>query len=164
MTLEDFWQLVDNLIASTDGLEDFEDALNEHLKSLNPTDIEDFARHYAQLQTEANTTGVLEAAFIIGCGRSNDGFMDFRRWIVFQGRSAFERIVGDPDHLGDYDPAADPIEEWYCEYHPMWAYEEATGKELPHFEVPVYPDAKSDYDKPDVLAKRYPKLWQRCRG
>ena len=164
MTRDDFWRIVDELIRSTNGLEEFQEALSEHLASLNPTGIEGFARQFVELQIEANTTGVLEAAYIIGCGHSNDGFMDFRRWIVFQGRSAFDQIVGNPDCLGDYDPTADPIEQWYCEYDPTWVYEEATGNELPLFDLPVYPDSPSDYDNVDVLAKRYPRLWQRCRG
>ncbi|MHC4405621.1 MAG: DUF4240 domain-containing protein [Planctomycetota bacterium] len=165
MTRDDFWQLVAQLIAKTRGnLERFTTALDKHLKSLAANEIEDFARHYAELQNEANTTGILEAAYIIGCGASNDGFMDFRRWIVFQGEADFKNIVDNPDYLGAYDRKADPIEQWHCEYHPMWAYEEATGKALQHFDVAVYPDAESDFDKPKTLAKRYPKLWKRIQG
>lgn len=163
MSRGDFWQLIDDLIATTDGLEEFEVALDDHLTSLSANDIKDFAQHYAQLQNEANTTGILEAACIIGCGESNDGFMDFRRWIVFQGKSAFEEILADPDCLGEYSPGADPIEHWYTEYDPMGAYEEATGEDLPHFQIKVYPDERSDFDKDDVLSQRYPKLWRRCK-
>ena len=163
MNREDFWQLVDNLVATTNGLCEFQEKLHAHLKSLSADEIEDFARHYAQLQNDANTTGVLEAAYIIGCGASNDGFIDFRRWIVFQGKSHFESIVADPDYLGTYDPNSDPIEQWYCEYHPMWANEEVGRDRLQHFEVATYPNASSDSDKPERLEMRYPKLWKRIQ-
>lgn len=165
MTRDGFWQIVAQLIAKTRGnLERFTTALDKHLKSLTTDEIEDFARHYADMLNEANTTGVLEVAYIIGCGASNDGYMDFRCWIVFQGEPQFKNIVENPDYLGTYDPKADPIEQWSCEYHPMWAYEDATGNELQHFDVAVYPDAESDFDKPKTLAKRYPKLWKRIQG
>lgn len=164
MTRDDFWRLITQLTKKTRGnLDRFTKALDEHLESLAANEIEDFARHDAELQNEANTPGVLEAAFIIGCGASNDGFMDFRRWIVFQGKAEFEKIVADPDYLGTYDRRADPIEQWYCEYDPMWAYEEATNQELTHFAVDVYPDAKTDCNSEKILEERYPKLWRRCR-
>jgi hypothetical protein len=60
---------------------------------LEAEEIEDFARHYGELQNEANAPGILEAAYIIGCGASSDGFLDFRRWIVLQGRTAFHKII-----------------------------------------------------------------------
>jgi hypothetical protein len=165
MTRNDFWKLVDRLIGKTRGnLERFETAVDAHLKSLAAEEIEDFARHYGELQNEANTSGVLEAAYIIGCCESNDGFMDFRRWIVLQGRTAFHKIIQDPDYLGSYDRKSDPVEQWYCEYDPSRAYEEATGKELRRFDVAVYPDAEFDVDNQTKLAKRYPKLWKRMQG
>lgn len=161
MTRDDFWRLI---AKKRGNLDRFTSALDKQLKSLAAKEIEDFARHYAELQNEANTTGILEAAYIIGCGASNDGFVDFRRWIVFQGETHFSNIIDNPDYLGGYDRKADPIEQWYCEYDPMGVYEEATGKELPCFSVAVYPDAASDFDKPTILAKRYPRLWKRIQA
>ena len=164
MTREEFWQFIDSIHEEMrEYQEDFNSALELSIDSLEPEEIIDFARHYAELQNEANTPAILEAAFIIGCGPSNDGFMDFRRWIVFQGKTVFSEIVANPDFLGTYDPEATPIEHWYCEYHPMWAYKEATGKELPHFFVDVYPDAPSDFNNERILAERYPNLWRRCK-
>ena len=87
--------------------------------------------------------------------------MDFRRWIVFQGRNAFQRIIQDPHYLGMYDRKSDPTEQWYSEYDPRWAYKEVTGTELPDCDVDVYPDTKSELDTPTKLAERYPTLWNR---
>ena len=165
MKRDDFWRLVAHLIATTRGnLDRFTTALDKHLKTLSANEIEDFALVYAELQNEANTTSILEAAYIIGCGASNDGFGDFRRWIVFQGETHFRNIIENPDYLGSYDQQSDPIEHWYSEYDPMSAYEEVTGKELSHFNVAVYPAAASDFDKPTILAKRYPTLWKRIQA
>jgi len=165
MTRNEFWILIDRLISETSGdLGRFEEALDAHLRSLESTEIQKFSDHFAELQNAANTPAVLEAAFIIGCGASNDGFMDFRRWIVFQGKAAYERIVANPDFLGHYSPDSDPMENWYSEYDPSLAYEEVTGEDPPYFEVDVYPDERSDCEKNDILADRYPELWRRCKS
>lgn len=42
------------------------------------------------------------AAFVLMGGCSDDSFMDFRSWLILQGRDAIEAIVRDPDSLADY--------------------------------------------------------------
>lgn len=164
MTRDGFWELVDRLIKKTRGnLEQFEIVLNAHLKSLSPEEIQDFARHYDELQNEVNTWGILEVAHIIGCGESDDGYLDFRRWIVLQGKTAFHNIIRDPDYLGTYDRKSDPVEQWYCEYDPGWVYEEATGRELKRIAVTVSSDAETEAGNQPEPEKRYPKLWKRVR-
>jgi hypothetical protein len=55
MTRDDFWQIVAQLIAKTRGnLERFTTDLDKHLKSLTTDEIEDFARHYADLRASAH--------------------------------------------------------------------------------------------------------------
>jgi len=134
------------------------------LKAVDPDQIVEFAEQYVDLQNEANTVGIFEAANIIGCSDSNDGYMDFRRWIVFQGETAFERIIKDPDFLGTYDRDADPVNQWYSEYDPRKLYRELTGQELPDYKVAVYPKGSTEHERPAVLATRYPQLWNRIHG
>ena len=164
MTLQEFWKLVSLFASNSRGnVSRTAQSLDKHLRKLPAQGIEDFSRHFADLQNTANTPAVLEAAYIIGCGHSNDGFTDFRRWIVLQGQKEFGKIVNNPDYLGTYDRRADPVENWYCEYDPGCTYEEVTGDEPPHFNVHVYPEAESDYRDETILSNRYPKLWKRCR-
>lgn len=165
MSREEFWQLLAWAIGKRRGKLDRAVAkMDQHLRSLPAAEIEDFARHYAGLQNEANTPAILEAAFIIGCGESNDGFMDFRRWIVWQGEQEFAQIVANPDYLGTYQPKSDPLEQWYCEYEPLSAYEAVTGNELDSPLVAVYPAESSNFNQPQVLAQRYPTLWNRMQA
>lgn len=165
MTRDDFWQLVAKAIGKKRrNLERAENDLDKLLKSLEAKEIEEFARHYVALQNEANTPSILEAAYIIGFGDSNDGFMDFRRWIVFQGQTEFAKILANPDYLGTYEPQSEPMEQWGSEYDPRGAYEAVTGRELPASDVVVYPEAKADFQDAEILAERYPTLWRRIQA
>jgi hypothetical protein len=38
---------------------------------------------------------------MINGGCSNDGFEDFRGWLIVQGHEVFERMIADPDTLAD---------------------------------------------------------------
>lgn len=165
MTRDEFWQLVAQAIGKKGrNLERAENDLDQLLKSLEAKEIEEFVCHYVALQNEANTPSILEAAFIIGFGDSDDGFLYFRRWMVFQGQTAFARILTNPDYLGNYDPQAEPIEYWGSEYDPSGAYEAVTGRELPVSDVAVYPEATADIYDPEILAQRYPTLWRRIQA
>lgn len=164
MTRDGFWGLVDRLVVKSRGnLGRFETALHAHLKSLAPEEIEDFAGHYGELLNETDVPSIREAAHIIGCGGSDDGFMDFRRWVVFQGSTAYQQIIHAPDFLGSYDRASDPIEAWCCEFDLGRAYEEVTGRDLQLLDLVVHPNTEAHVDDPTALAKRYPTLWQRVQ-
>jgi hypothetical protein len=118
-----FWNLIAELMVHTRGdLNAFEQALDAELAGRAPAEIRAFAGELAALLQETCTWDVYGAATIIGCN-SEDSFLDFRRWIVFQGPRQFVRIIGDPDCLGTFDPASNPIEQWYSEYHPTWVYQ-----------------------------------------
>lgn len=165
MNRSEFWQLIDDLIIKTSGdLDLFEERLDDHLSSRSGEEILDFATHFAQLLADTCTSDIHGAALIIGCGNSEDGFLDFRRWIVLQGRSSFEQIMRDPDWLGDYAPQSDPIDHWYSEYDPMFVYEKVTGAILPDLPFEVFPSGGPEYQSDGELAQRFPKLWRRLRG
>ena len=100
---------------------------------------------------------------------SDDGFEYFRRWLIAQGRTAFEKALADPDILAELVPEdAFTIEFEAFGYAAMNAGSKVTGKSEVDFAkgiaYPVYPKqpAGTPFDEDDAhLKKRYPKLWAR---
>ena len=160
--MQPFWNHLSNARASSRG--GIEKRLDRYLKKLEPNEIEYFAEDFAALKRCANTKPVLEAALIIGCGESEDGFTDFRSWIVLQGEHEFKRILDNADTLGSYQPDAIPIEEWHSDYYPSDIYELVTGgRELPWFDHGEYPNF-FDSINVESLPARYPILSNRIRS
>jgi hypothetical protein len=85
--------------------------LEERLAKLPPDEILRFERWWWTLAREAYAWNLWGAAYLINGGCSNDGFMDFRDWLILQGRKVFEAAVKNPDTLADVvDPKQDEYE------------------------------------------------------
>jgi len=160
---DSFWSMISDAMAATHGnLDAFEKTLTKDLTQRTHQEIREFSRQFCELLEETCNWDVYGAATAIGCG-SEDGFLDFRRWIVFQGRRQFVRILADPDYLGSYDRKSDPVEHWYSEFHPGEAYEKVTGRNLRNWKVSPFPAGHNPYTTDKQIAKRFPKLWKRMR-
>ena len=60
-------------------------------------------------------------------GCSDDGFIDFRAWLIAQGREVYFAALADPDSLADVVPYGDCRFE-QLSYVGDYAYEQLTGK------------------------------------
>jgi hypothetical protein len=102
-------------------------------------------------------------------GCSDDSFMDFRTWLMLQGRDAIEAVVQDPDVLADWHYVESPRVEGLLSIP-----EDLADAPLP--ELDYYPDVKhwpkdrvADYQWTDEdCARLFPKidrdpLWKRTR-
>ncbi|PQO44088.1 DUF4240 domain-containing protein [Blastopirellula marina] len=166
MTRAEFWKLIDRMKKrSGEDLEELTSLLSESLRTLPATEILDFAQHYAATRSEANTRLVWEAALVIGCGDSDDGYADFLSWVPLQGKKMFERILADPDCLADYQPEADMIENWYCEYafELAAAYQEVAGEPLPDIPCNAFLFSGPSSSK-KKLAATFPRLTERVQA
>lgn len=72
--------------------------------------------------------GLWDAAEIISeYGCSDDGFIDFRAWLIAQGKEVYLAALADPDSLAEVEPYGD------CSFEQMsyvgeYAYRQLTGK------------------------------------
>ncbi|MFE7592611.1 DUF4240 domain-containing protein [Kitasatospora sp. NPDC057512] len=164
----DFWQIIDDTRDAADGDPDEQaDLLVERLLQLTPDDVIDFARLFQARFRRAYRTDLWGAAYLLLDGASDDSFDYFRFWLIGQGREVFEGGLAEPDDLADLLPEFDEEEDGDAEdlgYAADEAYERLTGLPLPEVggrqaEQPSGPVL--DFDDPDVMAKRYPKLWER---
>lgn len=153
-----FWEIVEAAGATTpEGCA----RLTEQLTGLTPEEIVGFDRHFDELFVAADRWDLWGAAYVIGGGCSDDGFADFRGWLVAAGREVYELALRDPDALAGVPDAAE--EECFCElvlYATSRAYEAKTGEPLPDNDVPAGATVGEDWDFEDTdeMRRRYPRL------
>ncbi|MFE6053815.1 DUF4240 domain-containing protein [Kitasatospora sp. NPDC056446] len=164
----DFWQIIDDTRDAADGDPDEQaDRLVERLVRLTPDDVIDFARLFEARFQRAYRYDLWGAAYLLLDGASEDTFDYFRCWLIAQGREVFEGGLAEPDDLTDLLPEFDEEEDGEAEdlgFAADEAYEQLTGLPLPEVggQQGGRPEgAALDFDDPDVMAKRFPKLWER---
>ena len=102
--------------------------LKDRLVSMGPTQAQNFHDIIHAYEDLADKFGLWDAAGIMkeyGC--SDDGFIDFRAWLIAQGREVYFVALADPDSLADVVPYGD------CRFETLsyvgdYAYEQLTGK------------------------------------
>jgi hypothetical protein len=153
----EFWELIADAQAMSAGDPDSQvRLLEDQLASLRPAEIVRFYDIFVEFDTLAYTSDLWAAAYIINGGCSDDGFMDFRGWLIAQGEAVYNRAVLDPESLLGVAVASEAAECESMRYVAWSAYERVIGSEMP---LPVgrKPDITFDWYEDTVDAK-YPKL------
>lgn len=102
MDRDAFWELIEHTRNESNGDIDLQTRLLvEVLKELGTKEILAFDRIHTELMDQAYTADLWDAAEIIGCGCGDDGFMDFRAWLIGQGKEIYERVIETPEGLID---------------------------------------------------------------
>ena len=158
MDVERFWQLIEESrcnasSTSPDGNMDRQVArLTELLAELPPHEVVDFDRHFSDRFIEVYRWDLWAAAYIIEGGCSDDGFMDFRSWLISMGRTAFTESLRDVESLVNI--ASDPTVEVYSfeefQYIPGKVY----GKQIDHG---LEDQERQQADAPSILKLLVPR-------
>src|SRR5207244_5250545 len=105
--------------------------LRVQLEQSEPDDIVEFDRLFREYWARAYTWDLWAAAYIIGGGCSDDGFMDFRGWLISKGEKVFENALKDPEslvHVVNEDDEDCQYEGF--QYVASQAWENKTGKSM----------------------------------
>lgn len=128
MSKEEFWHLIDEMRAAcgTDMAKE-EQWIVERLKAMQPEQIIGFQCIFLSYHDAADKYGLWSAASVVAEGCSDDGFMDFRSWLIAQGEKNYYDVLKNPDQLSHIK-----MDE-YCFFERMYsvgyrAYEQATKK------------------------------------
>ncbi|MEI5100146.1 DUF4240 domain-containing protein [Streptomyces sp. PmtG] len=165
----EFWEIVDSTREAAEGdPEDHAELLVERLLRADPDVVLDFARHFEARYNRAYRWDLWGAAWVLLDGVSDDAFDYFRCWLIGQGREVFEGALHDPDSLADllddFDEEIDGDGE-ELGYAADEAYEQLTGAVAPDLGIaPAPPEPEGtpvDFEDDAVLARIYPKLWER---
>jgi len=165
----EFWEIVDSTREAAGGdPEDHAELLVERLVGSDPDAVLDFARHFEARYNRAYRWDLWGAAWVLLGGASDDAFDYFRCWLIGQGRAVYEGAVHDPDALADllddFDEELDGDGE-DLGYAADEAYEQLTGDVAPDLGIlPAPPEPTGtpiDFEDDAVMARQYPKLWDR---
>lgn len=96
-----FWHIIDSAGSEVNclDLEGVLRATQEKLQAYSPQEIAvwaNFFRHYRDL---ADTSGVFAASCVLNDYMSDDGFLDFRAWLISRGKAVYLAALKDPDSL-----------------------------------------------------------------
>ena len=126
---ESFWKLIQSAKETCgqdmDAMMDF---LKDRLVSMGPEQAQNFHDILHAYEDLADKFGLWDAAGVMkeyGC--SDDGFIDFRAWLIAQGRGVYLSALADPDSLAEVIPYGDCCFETLS-YVGDYAYEQLTGK------------------------------------
>ncbi len=138
MNVEEFWELIDTTWKDSSGdTEKQAELLVELLVKRSGDEIFAYERIMDDLLDKAYDAALWDAADIIGCGCSDDGFWDFRAWLIAQGKEVYENALVDPESLVDLIDVNEDAQHGALVYVAMHAYEQKTGQNMPPKNYPT---------------------------
>jgi hypothetical protein len=165
MNTATFWKIIDSSRKRSKGDKDDQlDLIQEKLESLDEEEIVEFKHCLDVEMARAYRWDLIGAACFVGCGLSDDGFMDFRAWLVSLGKDTFESVLADPERIAELEFDESPTEEWEFEaLHalPGEMLEDPSDEGVPYSADPPEPADEEFTITKHVLRQRYPKLWAR---
>ena len=115
MSKDAFWALIQEAkTACGQDLNAMEDYLREQLVSMGPAAAKNFHDILQTYEDLADQYGLWDAVSVIkeyGC--SDDGFIDFRAWLIAQGKDVYLNALKDPDSLSGVTPYG------YCSFESL---------------------------------------------
>ena len=168
MRTDDFWAVIDRATADRPGSPDeVAKRAVADLGARDPDEIVAWGRHLDKVMAASAKEDLWAAAYLINGGCSEDGFDNFRGWLIAHGRDVVAKAVREPDSLADLptvQAAATSGAVFEAEEVlsiASAAYQQATGSELPAEDrSATRPDAADlwDFDNEDEMTRRLPEL------
>jgi hypothetical protein len=160
MNKEIFWKIMsETSIASGKNAAIQQGLLEERLNTLPPNEIIEYHSIFEEFVQEAYDWKLWAASYIINGGCADDCFMDFRGWLVGQGEAVYTKALADPDSLSELEQLDGDYNWEGYGYLAFLAYEQMTGKEMPHRQNATYnPEPKGEAWKEEELSTLLPKL------
>ena len=154
-----FWELIAQAKEHPGGPSEW---LMEQLMDLGPTQAKKFDDIACAYTSLAYQYGLWTAANVMengGC--TDDGFIDFRGWLIAQGREVYMAALKDPDSLADVQVYPDYHVDGF-QYIGAVAYENLTRRETyEDFDAGEYNVLKAELRKDIVYGEGigYPYTW-----
>ena len=164
-----FWKLIDASREKAGGdLDEHVADLRARVEQLDPDEIIQFGKLFAEYWSRAYTWDLWGAGYILGGGCSDDGFLDFRGWLISRGEQTYEDALRDPETLAQVvnADAGDECQYEGFQYVAREAWEKKTRNRLGDFPVaeitqPDEPAGEPWSEEGDDLERRFPKLWRK---
>ncbi len=158
---DQFWEIVHKSFKKAKG--DYEnqlEALASALQKLSPLDILLFNNKFRQLRGLAYRWDIWGAAYIVNGGCGDDSFLDFRGWIIAQGKDFYNNTLTNPETLAAINNERIEVDWEGIGYIAPTVFEEKTGVKLPNGFIENQQILGEEWDEEgDGLQRRFPKLW-----
>jgi hypothetical protein len=166
MTIEAFWQLVEQSRATAVKGESRVGMLDRALTASQPREIVAFEGHCWDLLSVSFNREIWAAATIIQPSCTANSFEAARAWTILEGKEFFEQVCEAPERLADRAPRGQvpwlPEGEMLLRLAPR-VYRKVTGEDLPTLPrtVPYVLKGQrwTEYDLPEM----FPDLWRKYR-
>lgn len=131
MDKEQFWNIVNEVHSSTDPRNQKEvlAALRNRLRNLPSEEILEWKQIFSFYQDAARRNDLWAASAAMGAHSSDDGFMDFRSWLISQGHDVYMSALEDPESLVSVDTDGQELNFEDYAYVPYRAYAERRAYE-----------------------------------
>jgi hypothetical protein len=168
MRTDEFWAVIERATADLPSAPgDVAKRAVAELAAGDPEQIVAWGRHLDKVMAASYKEDLWAAAYLINGGCSDEGFDDFRGWLVAHGREVVARAVREPDSLADL-PAVQAAADSGADFDgaevlqiARSAYQEATGTPLPPLADPIAKPSSDtfwDFDNEDEMQRRLPRL------
>jgi hypothetical protein len=165
MTDVEFWSLIDTSRERANGSRRRQEAiLRGLLRKLTADDVAEFNVRWNNLIRKAYHWDLWGAAYVIGGGCSDDGFWDFRSWLVSRGKKVYKDALRNPESLVHLISRTDRDRRLKNFLNPaIFVWEELTERDIDECpslgsnlgEEPV----GKEWDEED-LPRMFPRLWK----
>jgi hypothetical protein len=164
-----FWKLIDASRENAGGdLDEQVVDLRAEVEQLDSNEIIQFGKPFAEYWGRAYMWDLWAAAYILGGGCSDDGFLDFRGWLISRGERVYDVALRDPEtlaHVVNAD-AGDECQYEGFQYVAREAWQNKTRNlrgDFPVTEItlPDDPAGEAWSEERDDLERRFPKLWRK---
>jgi hypothetical protein len=161
MNRDQFWGFIESARARSSV--EPEEGLREELSSLSAVQLAKFQQHFDELVDAAYRWDLWGAAYLIGGGCSDDGFIDFCYGLISLGRAIYEAAIANPDSLVAVE---DEIPNESFGYVASDLYEEMSGGDLERKSSGHRDPAGEqwDFDDDEENQRRLPKLHLKFGG
>lgn len=157
-----FWAIIDR---TTGRDEDAQiEALGSGLAALSDQDLVDFIHLFNGQKDALYSWRLWAAAYLVNGGCSDDGFMDFRSWLISRGRAVTEATFRDPDSLAALNLEMDTATFEDFAYVMSRVFRERSGGDFPDLPgegqrgEPDDPDWDFDFEDEPRMRAKLPRL------
>jgi Protein of unknown function (DUF4240) len=158
----DFWKLIEKSFKNADG--DYNKQKTSLTKLLKKEEIKDIVRFnnkFFSLMDIANENRLFSAVSLVHPDCGDDCFIDFRVWLIGQGKETFFKVLGNPDELSKLSLSEEAV------YNGLQFCADDAFKYLIDEHVPLSLKIASeprgtDFSKDKALQqKMFPSLWEK---
>ena len=124
LTKDEFWKVIDetNKIVGKGSQEQFLSVFSEKLSEHSLEGIRDWYAIFRFYFTKAYRNDLWAACAATKTHCSDDGFIDFRYWLISKGREMYLSAINNPDSLADFDIPAGSARFEFFGYEPDSVY------------------------------------------